>query len=116
MGEDVAVLHRSQTGRDDMGEPVWEWSSELVAGCLVRPLAGTDMQDQTSPDGVVAQYSIAFPKSYGGVLRHARVALVARGMDPHDAGAALRVSGSPDVTDPCPTGWNRLATVGAAHG
>ena len=116
LGERVAVLRRAQAGTDAMGEPVWEWSPEFVDGCLVRPLSGSDLGQQLSPDGVLAEYSVAFPKAYAGELRHARVALMDRGMDADDAGAAYAVIGSPDVTRPCPTKWNRIASIGRAHG
>lgn len=119
MGERVAVLRRSKAGEDAMGEPVWEWSAETVGGCLVRPLAGSDIDEPERPDGVTAEYSIALPKAYTATmapLRHARVALVDRGMDPKDAEGALRVSGSPDVTRPCPTLWDVVMEVGRAYG
>lgn len=119
MGERVAVLRRAEAGRDAMGEPVYTWSAETVDGCLVRPLAGSDMEDPVRPDGITAEYSIAFPKAYTASmapLAHARVALVGRGMDPSDADAALIVSGYPDVTHPCPTAWDVVAKVGRAHG
>lgn len=119
LGERVAVLRRRMAGRDDMGEPVWEWSADTVDGCLVRPLPGSDVDEAERPDGVVAEYSVALPKSYTATmapLRHARVALVDRGMDPADAEAALRVSGSPDVTRPCPTLWDVVLECGRAYG
>lgn len=122
MGERVAVLRRREEGRDAMGEPVWGWDSEEVAGCLVRPLAGSDPDASGGlprPDGVTAEYAVAFPKGYTATmapLRHARVALVERGMDAGDADSALMVSGSPDVTRPCPTRWDVIAEVGRMHG
>ena len=119
LGERVAVLRRSMAGRDDMGEPVWEWDAETVENCLVRPLAGTDIEEAARPDGVEAEYAVALPKTYTASmapLRHARVALVDRGMDPGDAEGALRVSGSPDVTRPCPTLWDVVLECGRAYG
>lgn len=116
MGEPVAVLTRRRAGEDAMGEPVWEWGSETVEGCLVRPLAGEDMGRAEAPDGVIAEYSVAFPKTFAGELRHARLALVGRGMDAADPDSALRVSGSPDRTRPCPTAWDLVAVAGRAHG
>ena len=119
MGERVVVLRRREAGRDAMGEPVWEWDAEEVDGYLVRPLAGSDVPSADRPDGVTAEYAVALPKSYTAAmapLRHARVALVERGMDPSDAESALLVSGSPDVTRPCPTRWDVIAEVGRTHG
>lgn len=121
LGEAVAVLTRVQGGTDEMGEPVYEWTSEVVGDVLVRPLAGSDATDQLRPDGIRVEYSLAFPKSWTagkapGFLAHRRVALVARGMDAEDADAALRVSGSPDRTVPCPTAWDTVCEVGRSDG
>lgn len=117
LGETVAVLTRDQTGVDGFNEPVYEWTSFEVGNCLVKPVATESIDVAERPDGVEPKYVIAFPKTYDGpALTHARVALVGRGMDASDHEAALRVSGSPDVTSPCPTAWNMLATVGAVHG
>ena len=126
LGETVAVLTRRKTGEDEMGEPVWEWDSERVENVLVRPLSGSDLADSDladslRPDGIRVSYSLAFPKAWTagkapGFLTHRRVALVARGMDERDADAALRVSGSPDRTTPCPTAWDTIAEVGRVDG
>jgi hypothetical protein len=121
LGETVAVLTRRKTGEDEMGEPVYEWSAEQVENVLVRPLSGSDLADPLRPDGIRVSYSLAFPKAWTagkapGFLAHRRVALVARGMDGNDADAALRVSGSPDRTVPCPTAWDTTAEVGRTDG
>ena len=121
LGETVAVLTRRKTGEDEMGEPVYEWDSERVENVLVRPLSGSDLTDPLRPDGIRVSYSLAFPKAWTagkapGFLAHRRVALVARGMDERDADAALRVSGSPDRTVPCPTAWDTIAEVGRTDG
>lgn len=121
LGETVAVLTRRKTGEDEMGEPVYEWDSERVENVLVRPLSGSDLTDSLRPDGIRVSYSLAFPKAWTagkapGFLAHRRVALVARGMDGNDADAALRVSGSPDRTAPCPTAWDTIAEVGRTDG
>lgn len=116
MGERVAVLTRTVGAIDDMGDPIVAWSAETVEGALVRPLSGEDLRDARRPDGVRVEYSIAFPKSYTGEVRGARIALIDRGMDAGDAESALRVSGSPDRTRPCPTRWNMVAEAGRADG
>lgn len=121
LGETVAVLTRRKTGEDEMGEPVYEWDSERVENVLVRPFSGSDLADPLRPDGIRVSYSLAFPKAWTagkspGFLTHRRVALVARGMDERDADAALRVSGSPDRTTPCPTAWDTIAEVGRVDG
>lgn len=121
LGETVAVLTRRRTGEDEMGEPVYEWDSEQVENVLVRPLSGSDLADPLRPDGIRVSYSLAFPKAWTegkahGFLAHCRIALVARGMDGNDADEALRVSGSPDRTSPCPTAWDTIAEVGRVDG
>lgn len=125
MGERVAVLRRAMQSRDEMGEPVYAWTPELVENCLVKTLTSSDLAVSNSsgeasrPEGVSLRYNIAFPKAYTQAcapLRGCRVALVERGMDEADADAALIVSGEPDVTNPCPTMWDMIATVGRAHG
>ena len=44
-GERVAVLSRRKAAEDAMGEPVFEWDSEIVENVLVRPLGGSDLAD-----------------------------------------------------------------------
>lgn len=81
MGEEVTVLSSRETGRDAMGEPTVEWEATVVPGCLVRPLAGSDAGDAVRPEGIVASYSIAFPKTYAGPpLARCRIALTGRGI------------------------------------
>lgn len=119
IGERVAVLRRAKVGEDPMGEPLYEWTSEEVEGCLVRPLSGADAAEAKRPDGVTVRYDVALPKTYTATMAplvHARIALVDRGMDPSDPDAALRVSGYPDVTRPCPTAWDVIASVGRTDG
>lgn len=121
LGETVTVLTRTLTGTDAMGEPTYSWGGEEVANVLVRPLSGSDLADADRPDGVRAQYSLAFPRSWAdgkppGYLAHARVALTDRGMDANDADRALRVSGSPDRTPESPLLWDLSCDVGRVDG
>lgn len=116
LGELVAVLHRRKVGEDGMGEPVYEWDKVSVDNVLVRPLAGSELVDALRPDGVRVSYVLAFPKSYAGDLTHARVALVARGMDGDDPDAALRVTGNTDKTRQSPVAWDRNVEVGRVDG
>lgn len=119
IGEAVAVLRRVDGAPDEMGEPAAAWESEVVENVLVRPLSGSDVRDAAHPDGVRAEYRLAFPKSYTATcrpLRAARVALLDRGMDAGDAESALIVSGCPDVTRPCPTDWDMAVEAGRVYG
>lgn len=117
LGEKIAVFYRLQSGEDGLGEPVYEWVVVDVDGALVRPLSGSDINDAKRPDGIRVEYSIAMPKSFPLIpWAHARVALVERGMDVKDIEGALRVVGSPDITNPCPTRWNMIVEVGRIDG
>lgn len=116
LGELVAVLNRRRVGEDSMGEPVYEWDKVSVDNVLVRPLTGSELSDSLRPDGVRVRYVLAFPKSYRGALAHARVALVARGMDGDDPDAALRVTGNTDKTPQSPITWDRNVEVGGVDG
>lgn len=121
IGKTVRVWHRTMTGRDSMGEPIYVWGHEDVSNVLVRPLTGSEpsSNDTTSllrSDGVRVQFRLAFPKTYTGSLRHARVSLVDEpwNMDAFDD--ALLVSGDPQKEDPCPTQWDTLVEVGRFDG
>ncbi len=121
MGETIAVLRRAATGEDGMGETVYEWVSETVEDCLVKPSTGTDSSQDGRPDAATATATVALPKGYTegkplGYFEHARVALVSRGMDATDPGNALSVQGCPLRTAPCPTAWDMLLTCGRTDG
>ena len=121
MGEAVAVLRRSGTGTDGMGEPTYEWSAETVEGCLVKPSGGSDAAEAGRPDAVSVSVSVALPKSYTAgkpptYFEHARVALTSRGMGASDPEGALRVRGCPMRTVPCPTPWDTVLSCGRADG
>lgn len=116
LGETVAVLTRIETGKDSMGEPIYEWSSTNVENVLVKPGVGESLSDDLRPDGIRVKYTLAFPKTFTGSLRSARVALTERGMSADDYDSALVVVGDPGITKPCPTQWNRLVEVGVAYG
>ncbi len=121
MGEAIAVLRRTATDEDDMGEAVYEWSSETVEGCLVKPSTGSDSSQDGRPDAATATATVALPKGYTedkplGYFEHARVALVSRGMDAADPDAAFSVLGAPMRTSPCPTAWDTLLALGRTDG
>lgn len=122
----VRIWTRSEVGTDPMGDPVYEWASHDVAGALVRPIKGSELErgDEASdlrPDGVRVLFAIALPKGYGGPpLRHARVTLLEPryGMDCTAEGwrTALAVSGDPEPTIPCPTPWDTIVEAGRTDG
>lgn len=121
MGEEIAVLRRVKAGEDGMGEPTYEWASETVANCLVKPNTGTDAAEDGRPDALTAALTVALPKSYTAgkppaYFEHARVALTSRGMDAGDPDAAFCVNGCPMRTSPCPTSWDTVLSCGRADG
>lgn len=116
LGETVAVLTRRKVDEDNLGEAIYEWTSQNVEGVLVRPIQRDDIGDEERPNGIRVQYSLSFPKSYSGPpLEHARIALLDRGMA-EDPNEALQVSGRPDILRPCPTKWNMIVKVGRVYG
>lgn len=124
IGEEIAVLRRARAGTDDMGEAAYEWSSEAVPNCLVKPGTATadgEQSDALRPDAAEVTATVALPSDYTdgkpfGYFANARVALTARGMDADDHEKALRVVGDPLRTDPCPTSWDTLLTLTRAEG
>lgn len=120
MGETVTLLLPSVGEVDPFGNTSTTWAAVEVAGALVRPLSGDELSSSERPDGVRVECSVALPKgSTDGfsvdAFKGARVALTDRGMDAEPA-TALRVSGSPFRTRPCPTKWDVVLECGRADG
>lgn len=114
LGEKVTVVTFEEVGENDLGEPICEPSRTEVEGVLVRPLAGSDLDDEERPEGIRVDYSLCFPKTYDGPsLEHARIVLADRGMSEDDA---LLVVGRPDILRPCPTKWNMVVKAGRVYG
>lgn len=126
MGETIAILRRSKTGVDGMGEPAYEWTSETVENCLVKPASGSDsttsdQADNGRPNMLAVSFTVALPKSYTAdkaldYFEHSRVALVSRGMAANDSDAAFYVHGCPMRTNPCPTAWDTVLSCGRTDG
>lgn len=119
IGRRVRVWRRSQSGEDDMGEPVWSWSHEDVDGVAVRPATAADLANGgIRPDGTQVAFYLAFPAAYSASLRRCRVSLTSApwSMDGDDPDSALVVVGDPQPTAPCPTPWNRIVEVARADG
>ena len=107
-GEEVVVVRRS-FGRDELGEPTEEASERtVVPNALVRPGATSDL-DASRPEGVRVDYTVSFPKAYGGELRGCLVEL---------RGAEYAVVGSPQRYTPgnTPGDWNLTAEVTRVDG
>lgn len=121
MGESIVLFDRSDTATDDFGNPVTEWTATTVENCLVKPLNGSDATDAQRPDGVTVSCTVALPKTFTANttmerFKLSRVALIGRGMDGTDPESALRVSGVPFRTVPCPTYWDTLLECGVDDG
>lgn len=114
-GERVEIFRREQVSTDSMGEPEYEWLHEQISNVLVCPVRVADVSNGERPDGIEIKYRLAFPKTFKGSLRHARIALIDRSME-LDPDVALHVIGDPDIVFPCPTPWNRLVDVGRRDG
>ena len=122
LGESVTLFLPSDGETDAYGNASRSWEAVAVENCLVKPKGGEGLDDGQRPDGVRVECTVALPKSftagYASVAqwRGARVALTSRGMDGADPESALRVSGSPMRTVPCPTRWDTLLECGRVDG
>lgn len=105
--ETVIVKRRSQNGVNQIGEPVWEYESQNVAGVLVAPATTSDVHDNHRFDGVRVTYTLYFPDTFTSKLRGAMVTV--RGVD-------YQVVGDPDRFRDTPTRWNMVVTVGRVDG
>lgn len=137
MTERVAVLKRTQTGTDSMGEPTYEWKSEVVDKVLVS-VSGVSVTSNgfsgrntifTSGDtsfnrryeGAKTLVTLAFPMAWAktkpdGYLRNARIALIDRGMDANDPEQAFYVSGIPMRSSVSPNTWGLSVEAWKASG
>lgn len=116
-GENIVIFTQSGTTKDDMGEVISAWRTEMVADVLVRPRGALDGSDRIG--SVQVKYTLALPKEYTAnmpSLANGRVALIDRGMDANNPDAALHIIGEPDITKPCPTRWNCSVEVGRIDG
>ena len=122
LGESVTLFLPSDGTTDAYGNASRTWEAVEVGNCLVKSKTGEDLGEGQRPDGVRVECTVALPKGFTAGYasldqwRGARVALTSRGMDATDPEAALRVTGSPMRTVPCPTRWDTLLECGRADG
>ena len=126
IGKTVRVWRRAAAETDPMGANVYTWACEDVGNVLVRPVAGSEDSADNSirHESSRIRFRLAFPKTFTGGLRGARVSLIDEPwrMDAEpavDGGVpddALDVLGDPQREDPCPTQWNLLAEIGRYDG
>jgi hypothetical protein len=98
-GERVQVTVRQQTGVDPGNDPTFEDVTTLVDNVLVAQGDQGLLNGSTRPDGVVADATMYFPRTFSGSLMKATV--TARGR-------TYRVIGDPIPYDGGlkPTEWN----------
>lgn len=121
LGETIAILRKVEGKPDEFGEPTLLWKADEGENCLVRPLMREEAKEANRPDSIRVEFSIALPKSYTqglvyGDLHGARIVLTDRGMNSAKPEDALRVTGTPEPTRPCPTEWDTLIECGRVYG
>lgn len=117
-GETVRLYAKGADGEDEHGDPVETWTPTDVGNVLVHQVQAGELDDPVRPDGIRAEYKLAFPKEFtatltAGALRGQKVVLVSRGCGEGDA---LFISGAPDREIPCPTEWDMTVYAGRTDG
>lgn len=106
--EQVVVVRPTETGRDDMNAPIYEWQDEQPVAVVVAPGATADL-DASRPEGVSVVMTLHFQKSYTDSLRGCKIRV---------RGVEYAVIGDPQpYTDANTPGlYNRPVEVEAVHG
>jgi len=127
-GTSITVVHRTMTGRDDMGEPVFTTWRDTVGNVLITPSSTDEMDESNRMFGVTCDLTLHFPKSYTASLEGCTVILPPPYGDAvptttttttgQGTERAYRVLGDPKpyMPDNTPTPWNRNAMVVRADG
>ena len=108
-GETVQVALRVDGGTDRLGNPTVAYADPVpVRNVLVAP-ATMDEVAATRPDGIVATYTLHFPRGYRADLRGAIVTV---------RGDEYRVAGDPApyTEADVPGEWSMPVTVGRRDG
>ena len=108
-GADVLLTRRTMTGRDDMGEPVFEETAETVHNVLWHESTTDEIDESNRMFGVTCDLSLDFPKTFTGSLE---------GCSVNVGGTEYRILGDPKgyMPENCPTPWNRSAKAVRADG
>lgn len=117
MTEAVTVYKRVADAEDEYGDPAERWEPNVVDGCLVYELAGSDLADADRPDGSRVEARVNFPDEWAsalprGWLKGCKVALTDRGQTEENA---YRVIGNPNHQE-LPTRWSTTVEVGRTDG
>lgn len=108
-GVDVMVTSRSSTTTDDMGEPVFTYTTTTVGNVLWHEANTDEMDESNRMFGVTCDLSLDFPKTYTASLEGCTVTV---------NGEDYRVLGDPKgfMPENCPTPWNRTVKAVRADG
>ena len=108
-GTDVKVTRRTIASRDEMGEPVFDESSEIVGNVLWHESTTDEMDESNRMYGVTCDLSLDFPKTYTASLEGCTVNV---------CGTEYRVLGDPKglMAENTPTPWCRPVRVARADG
>lgn len=103
-------IRRNTTEETDpfghQGEPVYE--VETLENCVIVPTDGSEITENTRPDGFKVMATLHLPKTYTKSMQGAEVLF---------QGVWLTVAGDNFAyPDNCPTEWNRRVTLGVKHG
>ena len=108
-GVDVEFTYKSVTSHDDMGEPVYSYTTTTVSNVLWHESTTDEMDESNRMFGVTCDLSLSIPKTLTGSLEGAHVTI---------NGKDYRILGDPqgymDVNTPTP--WNRSAMAVRADG
>lgn len=97
-GEMVKVFRPSETGVDDLNNPVYEYEEEAVDNVLVCPKATNNEVDGIRQEGISLGLTLHFPKTFSKSLEGCHVEC---------RGKRFSVLGNPQpyTLENCPTQW-----------
>lgn len=109
-GQTVKVIRSVQTGTDDMGEPIYDTTTEEVDNVLFSPSSTDDLSGQ-HPQGDTISVTFHMPKTYTSNLRGCKIGY---------ANETYSVVGDPKpyMVENCPPhcNWNRAVTAEVVYG
>lgn len=80
-GSDVTVLRKTESGEDEMGDPIVSWVPETVDNVLWSKSRSADLDDVSRPDGTEDTVTFHFPKTYTASLSGCKIVLGSRTYD-----------------------------------
>ena len=103
-GMDVVIVIKKQVGESGFGEPVYEYSEEVVKNVLVAPSSTEDIISSQDLYGKKAVYTLAIPKGDMHIWENTKVKFFGR---------TWRTIGIPleGMEANIPLNWNKKVTV-----